>query len=246
MPESPEATKPPPNRQTTLLIALLGLALAAVGWFAYQNLSGAPAAAEADATPAPWPTLPATVTPLPSAPPATPVPTPTPLPTPFVEQIAELATLAHTFEVVQEATPEPNTSLWKKIWQLAPGEDRVILATTWKARYGVRLDDAGALQFDRDEQSITLTIPPVEVLSVEQIGETRLLLLSKQVGHTETAELTIAAQNRAQVEARERAQANQEMIGVAEDLTRLRLIEHLRALGYTSVEVTFRPSRGTP
>lgn len=243
----PDRTSDSPARRDMLLVVLIGIALAVGGWLAYQTASAGAATSDSPEPLAAWPTLPPTVTPLPPAPAATPPPTPTPLPTPAIERIAELATLSHTFEVVQEATPEPGSTRWERIKQQFPGEDRIMIATTWKARYGVRLTDPGALQFTRGEDSIALTLPAVVALTVEEIGDARPVLTSQQLLFSDAPELATEAHNLARAEARRRADTNQEMLDVTEDLTRLRLEEWMRELGYTSVTIEFKPrERSTP
>lgn len=234
--------RPPTSQRThlgTMLLTIFGLAIAIGAWQLYDaTLRPTPAAPSAQSAEA-WPTLPATVTPLPVDPTA-PAPTPTPLPTPAIERIAEFATLAYSFDVVKELQPEPGSTLWQKLKQALPGEDRVIIETSWRARYGLQLHNSSTLApVVRDRDDITLHLPPVTLLGIEQIGPTRPLLTSQQALLSDYPGLESEARNLAQIEARLRAEGNTEMIGIAQDLAQLRLTAWMRNLGYSAVTITF-------
>ena len=163
--------RPSLNRQTQLILTIVVaiLILAGLGLLARllspseDELVALPTSGPTEDWPTPIPSATATQTPtsLPPAPP-TETPTPVPSPTPIVigsfQELGELITVEYTLQTVVEAQRE-------RVFPLSP--ERIILVAVGNVEAGVDLTQIQDDDIVIDGTSVSITLPPAHVTSVE-------------------------------------------------------------------------------
>ena len=189
-------------------------------------------------TSTPTPTQTPTQTPLPTATPIpTPTPTPTPVPLPVWRNIGELGIVEYVLSTDAEAKVEREGLL--RLF----GTDRVILTAVGRVKVGLDFTRPGNIGIDRRGTAITLTLPAVSVLSVEMLpDQSRIRTAERSWIYSEYEGLELEAMARARQQLAGMVADNESMMSLAEELTQLRLIEYLRSLGFTDINIVFRES----
>ena len=180
-------------------------------------------------TPEPTATPSPTATPLP-----TPTPTPTPVPLPVWRNIGELAIVEYVLSTEAEAKVEREGLL--QIF----GTDRVILQAVGRIKVGLDLTRLNDTSIERNGSAITLTLPNVSVLSVEMLPEqSHIRTAERSWLYSEYEGLELEAMVRARQQLADSVATNDSMMSLAQELAELRLVEHLRSLGFTEVKIVF-------
>lgn len=185
----------------------------------------------------PRPSATPTQTPLPTATPLpTPTPTPTPVPLPVWRNIGELGVIEYTLSTQAEAKVEREGLL--QVF----GTDRVLLDATGRIKVGLDLTQLGERDIQHAGSSITLTLPAPAVLSVEMLpDQSHIRVAERSWVYSEYEGLELQAMGRARQQLYDMVATNESMMSLAQELAELRLIEHLRSLGFTNVKIVFRP-----
>lgn len=231
----------PPNGRTSIsstVITIL-ITLAAVGavwlFFNEDTVRAVLPAAEASAPTSvqPWPTAPATFTPVATAP-AVLIPTPTPIQLPAPRLLGELAVVEFTLSSNQ-TTGGPDKNVLKRIL----GKDEVTLRAVGRVRVSMALDAIERdLTIQPDGRTIVVRLPKLTVSSVELIPEQSTFEAQQRWLLSEYAGLELQAMGLARNDMYRQVAESDEMMGLATEVARLRVIEHLRNLGFTDITVT--------
>jgi len=219
------------------LVGLLALLLLGGLW--YAGLFGGRSTASAAGTPAttsadPWPTAPATFTPVPTQA-AVVLPTATPIALPSVRALGELAVVEYTMISTQTAAG-PDTNMVKRFL----GRDQVTVRVVGNVRVGVDLTIIDqTVELQRDGRGVRLQLPKAKVLSVDTPRDQTIMvdhqqrwLLSEYPG------LELQAIGFAYNDIYHQVADNPDMMGLAQEMARLRITDHLRGLGFTDITIT--------
>lgn len=232
-----------PNRipSWAITIAITGI-MVTLFWFANRAFTSSTNAHE----PQPetqvaqaWPTAPATYTPLPGpTAPATPtplasptiIPTATPIPLPVWSSLNELTVAEYTLSTVVQAISSPDYLQGKF------GTDQVVLKAVGKVKVGIKLEKVTQ---SINGASIIMTLPPPEVLGVELLPERSEIISSQQRWVlSDYSGLETQALGKARVDLETLVRESPSMMDLSKELTKYRLTDHLRGLGFT--DITFR------
>ncbi|GAB4124004.1 MAG: DUF4230 domain-containing protein [Roseiflexaceae bacterium] len=234
LPDSP--TRRPPIE---LIIAAVALVLG-LGIGALANRSSNQQADAPTATIEPWPTLPATFTPLPSPtmpPTPTTIATPTPIPLPVWEQQYQLTVLTFTVQTVVETAAPSNLP---PLLQGLVGNDRVVMQVVGQAELGIEMAKVRTTVDPQDRTKVQVVLPEPELQGVSLLPDRAEIIakdqrrVASQYPGLEQQAFTIGKQ---QLE--NQARTDTAMQELARDLARLRITEYLRGLGFEQIDVVF-------
>jgi hypothetical protein len=199
-----------------------------------REVSVAAATLTAQPTYTPW----ATYTPFPTATPLpkpTKAPTPTPLPPPRWSELGKLASIEYTANtVVERERNKPG------VGGVLLGKDRLVLLAAGRVLMGIDLDKIRPSDVQVSGDSITVTLPAIELLAVELLpNQSRIFDSQRSWIFSEYQGLELEAMEQARLKLREEAGRNEQMKRIAESQARLQVMEFLRKAGYNNVNVRF-------
>lgn len=186
----------------------------------------------------PWPTAAATFTPLPTLTPvatAAPAPTATPIPLPKWESLNTLTVLKYPIQTVAEAQAPPD----KLKDQF--GTDKVMMLVVGVAEVGLDLSKFEVEVIEHTNRRVRVRLPKPGILEVNAIlRDSKIIAAGQRWAFSEYVGLESEALARGEAQLYAQARENDAMIDVAGQLARLRMEEHLHALGFTDVIVTIK------
>jgi hypothetical protein len=196
------------------------------------------------ATPGPTPTPTSTPTPT-----HTPTLTPTPTSTPIIVQpqinaLGRLETAKYVMQVIIDLKREPNN-----IWQKAFGTDKLLLIAEGEVVMGFDLTKVEANDIIVQGTSVSLTLPPPEILNQGVVNENKTYVYVRETG------LFVPPDPGLETEARRLAQkaiinwaVEHGAYDKAKEFGTLYLESFLRSLGFTEIKVQVREnvSAGRP
>lgn len=201
-------------------------------WASHPTMAATTTAAQAQ----PWPTAPATFTPVATQPAAL-IPTPTPIPPPAPRALGDLAVIAFTLHSNQTAGGADRNMVLQLF-----GKDEVTLHAVGLVRVSMPLDAIERdLSIQPDGRSIAVRLPRLAVSSVELLPEQTTFEAQQAVVLSKYAGLELQAMGLARNDMYRQVAESPEMMGLAAEIARLRVTEHLRNLGFTDITVTSTP-----
>lgn len=235
--KSPQPTNGRTSAGSTITTVLITLSLVGASWlFTNRDMLqiasatvDPPDTGEAQA----WPTTPPTFTPIPTQP-AQLVSSPTPIPTPTIRQLNELVVIEYTLHSTQTAGgPDGN-----KLKQLF-GNDEATVRAVGLVRVSVSLATLEReLSISPDGRAIAVRLPKLIVSSVELLPDQTSLTAQQRWLLSEYPGLELQAIGLAKNDMYNQVANNPEMMELATEVARYRVIEHLRGLGFTDITVT--------
>jgi hypothetical protein len=216
-----------------MTIGLIGTFWLLFTWNSIGSTSAPSGTIQADAG-EPWPSVPATFTPVPT-PAAVLIPTPTPIPLPPPKVVSEWAVIAFTLASNQTAGGEDKYNLNPIL-----GEDAVTIRVVGRVTVGIPVDQIETqLVAEPDGRAITMHLPALQVTSVEILPEqTALLSVSRRRWLSEYSGLELQAVRMGYNDLYNQVANNPEMLELATDVARLKVADHLRNLGFSDITIT--------
>ena len=216
----PAAPSTPPPTGTPLIIT--------------REVNVAAATLTAQPTYTPW----ATYTPFPTATPLptpTKAPTPTSVPPPKWNELGKLASIEYNANtVVERERNKPG------VGGVLLGKDRIVLLAAGRVMMGIDLNKIRPSDVQVNGDSITVTLPAIELLAVELLpNQSRIFDSQRSWLFSEYQGLELEAMEEARLKLREEASRNEQMKRIAESQARLQVMEFLRKAGYQNVTVRF-------
>jgi len=222
----------------TLVTVLMTLGLVGVIWLIINRdaLGALPPATEAVApTDAqPWPTVLATFTPV-ATQPAVIIPTPTPIRPPAPRVLGELAVIEYTLTSSQTAGGVDKNTL-KRLF----GKDEVTMRVVGRVRVSIPVDQiARDLAIQPNGGAISVQLPALRVTGVELIPEQSSIVEARQRWVlSDYPGLELQAIGLAKNDLYHQVADSPDMMQLAAEVARLKIIDHLRNLGFTEINVT--------
>lgn len=181
-----------------------------------------------------WPTVPPTFTPVPTKS-AIIVPSATPIPAPSIRQLSELAVIEYTLSSIRTAEG-PDGNRLKELF----GKDGVTVRAVGRVRVSVPFKKLEVeLSMRPDGRAIDVQLPKLVVSGVEILLEQSTIINARQRWVlSDYPGLELQALSLAKNDMYNQVATSPEMIGLATEIARLRVIDHLRELGFTDITVT--------
>lgn len=184
----------------------------------------------------PWPAAPPTYAPPALAPigQASLLPTATPLPAPVWQELSYLTSIEFTTSSVVQEERTADVP-----WLGTVVSDRLLLKAVGEVQVGIDLSQVRNVQIEG--KTIRFTVPKPTVTSVELLPEesqiferVNVWLLSQYAG------LETSALERARQQMHTEIANNESMMKLAQEFSRLQLVEFLQKAGFTQVEIEFQ------
>lgn len=239
---APHSTQSGKSIGSTLVTVLITLGIVGALWLFINRdtVWALPTATEATAstTTQPWPTVPATFTPI-ATQAAVLIPTPTPIQPPAPRALGDLAVIEYTLISTQTAGGADKDTLKDKLKQML-GKDEVTLRVVGRVRVGLDLDHIErALSIQPNGQSISVRLPALRVTGVELLPEQTTIVEARQRWLlSDYPGLELQAMGLAKNDLYRQVAESPEMLQLATEMARLKVADHLRNLGFTDITVT--------
>lgn len=237
----------PQRRPANQTFAKILMTVAFVGGFALffvwaTNETTPASEGSAQANPGePWPSVPATFTPVPTAPTIV-IPNPTPIPLPPPQIVSEWAVLKFTLASNQTARGTDQNKIRDMF-----GQDAVSIRVVGRVTVGFPVDLIETqLITESSGRAITMQLPALQVTSVEiLLDQSALISVSKRRWFSEYPGLELQAIRMGRDDIYNQVANNPEMLALATDVARLKVADHLRSLGFTDITITTtNPTQG--